>query len=104
MVYLNKKEDKINDVKQLKKRKQGRALKLMGDYSLMLLDWQDAYNYYQQSQEILKKNEDYLWLGGTYEGMGATSYLKYMKCQKQYQDSVKTYMLEVLVRLKEAIQ
>lgn len=39
---MHMKEEKVNDPAKLKKRKEGRALKTMGDMSLMLLSFDDA--------------------------------------------------------------
>ena len=58
------KEEKVNDPAKLKKRKEGRALKTMGDMSLMLLSFDDAVSYFTESMKILKKVDDFLWMAG----------------------------------------
>ncbi|CAD8088333.1 unnamed protein product [Paramecium sonneborni] len=63
IVLFNMKEEKINDQSKLKKRKQGRQMKIMGDLALMVNDSQDAIEYYKQALDILNKNNDYLWCG-----------------------------------------
>ncbi|CAD8164903.1 unnamed protein product [Paramecium pentaurelia] len=62
-VLFNMKEEKITDQSKLKKRKQGRQIKIMGDFALMINDPQDAIDYYKQALENLNKNNDYLWCG-----------------------------------------
>lgn len=37
---------------------------MMGDLSLMILCFDDAVTYYTESIKILKKAEDWLWVGG----------------------------------------
>ncbi len=76
-MLFNRKEEKILDNEKLKKRKKGRAYKLMGDYCLLALAYLDALNFYKLSLEILKKNDDYLWIGGVLEGISASFYLKH---------------------------
>ncbi|CAD8075128.1 unnamed protein product [Paramecium sonneborni] len=63
IVIFNMKEEKLNDQSKLKKRKQGRQVKIMGDFALMVNDPQDAIEYYKQAFDILNKNNDYLWCG-----------------------------------------
>lgn len=41
------KEEKISDQSKLKKRKQGRQIKIMGDLALMINDPFDAIEYYK---------------------------------------------------------
>ena len=57
---FNVKEEKISDSTKLKKRKQGRSLKVMGDYALLLGCTKDATTYYNQALEILKPSDN-LW-------------------------------------------
>jgi len=87
-ILFNLKEEKLTDVAKLKKRKQGRCLKLMGDLAMTLncfnviddlifILWcvicikQDAWGFYTQAADILKSNNDFLWYGGTLEGISA---------------------------------
>ncbi|KAL4469377.1 hypothetical protein ABPG72_003884 [Tetrahymena utriculariae] len=45
-VKVHMKEEKVTDSSKLKKIKEGRALKMMGDYCMMLLSFEDAIGYY----------------------------------------------------------
>lgn len=61
----------MTDAAKIKKRKQGRCLKIMGDLSLMINCFNDALGYYNQSVEILKSNYDFLWYASSLEGISA---------------------------------
>lgn len=71
------KEDKITDSSKMKKRKEGRAIQMIGDLSILLLSFDDAYNYYLESSKLLKKVDDYLWLAGCQTSICAIIYYKY---------------------------
>lgn len=59
-------EEKINDPSKLKKRKQGRQYKVMGDFALMVSSLTDALDYYKTALDILTKSSDYLWIASTH--------------------------------------
>ncbi|CAK79338.1 unnamed protein product (macronuclear) [Paramecium tetraurelia] len=72
LVVFNMKEEKISDQSKLKKRKQGRQIKIMGDLALMINDPFDAIEYYKQALDNLNKNNDYLWCGIVQQHLAAS--------------------------------
>ncbi|CAD8176333.1 unnamed protein product [Paramecium octaurelia] len=72
LVVFNMKEEKISDQSKLKKRKQGRQIKIMGDLALMINDPLDAIEYYKQALDNLNKNNDYLWCGIVQQHLAAS--------------------------------
>jgi hypothetical protein len=52
----------------LKKKKKGRCLKVCGDFCLVLQLVRQAYNFFVEAEEILKKIDDYLWVLGCNQG------------------------------------
>ena len=100
-ILFNLKEEKITDVTKLKKRKQGRCLKISifsGNFynipffleilkkklfsifsgnNLFFQKKKDALVFYNQAAEILKSNSDFLWHGGTLEGIAAVLISKF---------------------------
>lgn len=81
VVLVHMKEERITDSSKMKKRKEGRALKMMGDYSLMMLSADDAMSYFSESQRVLKKVEDFLWLASTQVSLSAVIVMK-SSCNK----------------------
>ena len=86
---FNAKEEVPKDSSKVKKRKQGRSLKLTGDLALILSCLKDASGYFQQAYEILKSNEDYLWLGLVRESQAACTFLEFITVVKEGQVNVK---------------
>lgn len=66
-IVFNKAEEKP-EPRTLKKKKKGRCLKLCGDFCLVLHLIKQAYNFYIEAEEILKKVDDYLWALGCSQG------------------------------------
>jgi hypothetical protein len=66
-IVFNRMEDKA-DAKVMKKKKKYRCIKLCGDYHLMLQLYKEAYGYFNEAEEQLKKLDDYLWILGTIQG------------------------------------
>ena len=64
---FNKYEEKP-EPKTLKRKKRARCLKLCGDLFLNLQCISEAYRYYLESEEILRKLDDYIWLLGCQQG------------------------------------
>ncbi|XP_057664018.1 protein brunelleschi isoform X1 [Diorhabda carinulata] len=58
-----------------KKRCTGRMIKHLGDLCLQTGLLTESLNYYVQAVDILKSVNDWLWLGGAYEGLCAASAL-----------------------------
>ncbi|CAK74623.1 unnamed protein product (macronuclear) [Paramecium tetraurelia] len=92
IVLFNMKEEKISDQSKLKKRKQGRQIKIMGDLALMINDPQDAIDYYKQALDNLNKNNDYLWCGIIQQHLAAS---------KSSFDEIEEHFRESLTALKK---
>jgi hypothetical protein len=60
-------EDKL-DSKSIKKKKKYRCVKICADYHLMLQLYKQAFLYYCEAEEQLRKLDDYLWVLGTIQG------------------------------------
>jgi len=95
---FNAKEEIIKDTSKIKKRKQGRSLKLCGDMALMLGCYKDASAYYLQSDEILKAIDDHLWVGKLREGQAACVSCEYGFLNKEDQQNIR-----VLAKVIQAI-
>lgn len=66
-VVFNRMEDKF-EPKLMKRKKKYRCMKLSGDYCLMLQLFKEAFAYYSEAEEQLRKLDDYLWILGTIQG------------------------------------
>lgn len=70
--YLPEKYDTV--IKLPGKRNASRAKKILADYGLLFGFYEDSINIYRSIIESCKKNTDYLFLGGIYEGLAAINY------------------------------
>ncbi|KAL4496503.1 hypothetical protein ABPG72_014733 [Tetrahymena utriculariae] len=102
-VKVHMKEEKVTDSSKLKKRKEGRALKMMGDYCMMLLSFEDSISYYSDGIKILKKNEDYLWIASCQTSCTARIYYKYKNKLLVSPLSINDFEQEVSTRMKDAM-
>ena len=66
-IVFNRLEEKL-EPKVTKKRKKYRCTKLCGDYHLILQLYKEAYSYYNEAEEQLKKLDDYIWVLGALQG------------------------------------
>ena len=66
-IVFNRMEDKL-DAKSIKKKKKYRCLKICADYHLMLHLFKEAFHYYCEAEEQLRKLDDYLWVLGAIQG------------------------------------
>lgn len=64
---FNKVEEKP-EPRTLKRKKRGRCLKICGDLSLALHLIKQAYSFYVEAEDILKRVDDYLWCLGCNQG------------------------------------
>ena len=87
IALFNSKEEIIDDPSKIKKRKQGRSLKVRGDLALILGGFRDAFGYYNQAFDILKPSEDNLWIGKLFEAQASCLYLEYLFADQKDQDS-----------------
>jgi hypothetical protein len=46
---------------------------------MMVMAFNDAIGFYKNALEILRKNDDHLWISGTLEGYCAALYQKLIK-------------------------
>jgi len=51
-----------------KRRKKYRCSKLCGDYYLILQLYKEAYAYYNEAEEQLRKLDDYIWVLSALQG------------------------------------
>lgn len=70
--YLPEKYDTV--IKLPGKRNSSRAKKILADYGLLFGFYEDSLNIYRSIIESCKRNTDYLFLGGIYEGLAAINY------------------------------
>ena len=98
IALFNAKEELPTNQTKMKKRKSGRSLKLCGDLCLILGCADDANNYYKQALELLKSNEDYLWVGKIIEAMSACLLLRYQN--KDVIDSVAVEN-DIILKMRE---
>lgn len=66
-IVFNKIQEKP-EPRTLKKKKKGRCLKICGDLCLALHLIRQAYSFYVEAEDILKKVDDYLWALGSNQG------------------------------------
>ena len=64
------------DLAKVKKRKQGRLLKLQGDICFLLGAVEEAQRRYEESIEKHKSQYDWIWMAGTLESLACISCLK----------------------------
>ncbi|CAG9311322.1 TRS120 [Blepharisma stoltei] len=72
-----------NDFAKLKKKKNGRYIKLIGDLCLLLGSLIEANEEYVKALEAENKTSDWLWVAATYESIAAT---ELMLSSGQYQN------------------
>ena len=100
---FNAKEEVPKDSSKVKKKKQGRALKICGDLALILGCWNDAEAYYNRAHKQLDTNDDFVWLGKTKEGLMACLYLQY-KFGEAEQDTPDKIMKRLALNSKEKLE
>ena len=60
-IVFNKNEEKPEQ-RTLKKKKKGRSIKLAADFCLLIASEEDAFEFYKDAFELLKRLDDYLWM------------------------------------------
>jgi len=103
IALFNAKEEVPKDHAKVKKKKQGRALKICGDLALLLGCWNDAETYYTKAHKHLDANDDFVWLGKVKEGQMACLFLQY-KFGEAEQDTPDKIMKRLALNSKEKLE
>lgn len=86
----------MSDKSKLQLRQSGRQAKLMGNFRLLAGKYSDALHYFNEACLLLKKCDDYLWLGSSLEGIGiCTILLQYLGVHYQLPTNLLHNILQI---------